>query len=81
VVSPDCAPVQITAVSYAGATLTMSFQSVDCVVYDCQYNDDLSGSSSWVTFETLTGTGSSMTAQDTLATSGHRFYRVVCRCH
>jgi hypothetical protein len=81
VVSPDCAAVQIADVSYAGTTLAMSFQSLSCVVYDCQYKDDLIGVSSWATFQTVTGTGSSITVQDTMATSGQRFYRVVCRCH
>ena len=81
VVSPDCAPVQITDASYAGTTLTMSFQSLSCVIYDCQYKDDLIGGPSWTTFRTVTGTGSTIAVQDNLATSGHRFYRVVCRCH
>lgn len=80
VVSPDCAGVLLTNISYAGGTVTMSFQSVSCVVYDCQYEDELVGSPSWATFQTLTGTGNTMSVQDTLPTPGHRFYRVVCRC-
>ena len=82
VVSPDCSPVIITAVSFSGTNFTMSFQSLSCVVYDCQYKDDLIGGPPWTTFQTVTGTGGVITVQNSPpAGTPHRFYRVVCRCH
>ncbi|PWU19216.1 MAG: hypothetical protein C5B50_07135 [Verrucomicrobia bacterium] len=80
VASPNCAPAQITVVSFTGTTFTMSFPSLSCVIYDCQSVTNLTATS-WTTFQTVTGTGNPITVQDTLATPAQRFYRVSCRCH
>jgi hypothetical protein len=75
----SCAAPAITAVNYSGTTFSLSFLGQSGLTYDIEYKNALDDPS-WTLLESDPGTGAIITVNDSSATPGTRFYRVICRC-